>query len=947
MFKPIPLLEKSIRSRFLKMLVILTLSFLMILFIFFLAFNASNTNLQKERDLVYKKALLVEDLEENFNGIFFRARGYYAFQNEQELKLLNENLEEFEILLQQFSQLSLSKDERELCNELVDFHYNYKTVILPEAIKFVKANDYEALRNLSNGGTNDLVNKVVAYTKSYKKKTDAELNNIFEKTVDQGQKFTIFSLFLSGLILLSVSIILRRVLNNIIRPIEQLTLATNALASGKSIELGSLVQKEDELGILANSFLKMTQSIQEKEEVLTTQNEELLAQQDELQENQLQLQNSLNHLEKYNQLNHVLTFTLNKQKLLENLHNYLNDIYQYDKSILYWMEGNVYATKGLTRQTALTLVENLDIDKRFRLEEEKTFVIKRELGLNKQGIALEPYYAYDLYSSVLNSKGELVAVLMATREGHPHSHQEINNLNGLLNRVSIAFERILMYEEVERSRKLNQNIIDNVNEGIQLVSASGDTILINRAFCSIMNYQDLFEKHCIFKKDWLMHFQNLSAQSEELIEFFETTIIESFTDTRKLRYSIAEENQIFIEVYATCLFEGNEKVGTIFVHRDITREYEVDQMKSELVSTVSHELRTPLSSVLGFTELLLIKNLKPERQNKYIQTIHNEAVRLTNLINDFLDLQRMESGKQNYNMQLLQLNEIAFELVNRFRHERKHHIHLIDKARDVKIYADQDRLIQVFTNLIGNAIKFSPNGGDIAILLENKSNMIQVSIKDDGIGISKKDVAQLFQKFKRIDNSLRREIGGTGLGLSICKEIIIKHGGEIWIDSEEGQGTTVYFTLPLEGQKFILDEDEDFNEQKGLNVLIVEDDLSLALLLSEELKSKGFTVIHHNDPKKAFEDALHTPLIGIVIDLMLGEDMSGWDLIQELKAREQTKNIPIVISSALDEAKEKVEEYKIEKYLTKPYSPDEISKVLVSFLLSDSSHGDVIFPRDH
>ena len=364
MFKPIPLLEKSIRSRFLKMLVILTLSFLMILFIFFLAFNASNTNLQKERDLVYKKALLVEDLEENFNGIFFRARGYYAFQNEQELKLLNENLEEFEILLQQFSQLSLSKDERELCNELVDFHYNYKTVILPEAIKFVKANDYEALRNLSNGGTNDLVNKVVAYTKSYKKKTDAELNNIFEKTVDQGQKFTIFSLFLSGLILLSVSIILRRVLNNIIRPIEQLTLATNALASGKSIELGSLVQKEDELGILANSFLKMTQSIQEKEEVLTTQNEELLAQQDELQENQLQLQNSLNHLEKYNQLNHVLTFTLNKQKLLENLHNYLNDIYQYDKSILYWMEGNVYATKGLTRQTALTLVENLDIDKR-------------------------------------------------------------------------------------------------------------------------------------------------------------------------------------------------------------------------------------------------------------------------------------------------------------------------------------------------------------------------------------------------------------------------------------------------------------------------------------------------------------------------------------------------------------------------------------------------------
>ena len=175
------------------------------------------------------------------------------------------------------------------------------------------------------------------------------------------------------------------------------------------------MQKEDELGILANSFLKMILSIQDKEEVLTTQNEELLAQQDELQENQLQLQNSLNYLEKYNQLNHVLTFTLNKQKLIDNLHNYLNDIYQYDTSVLYWMEGNVYATKGLSHQSAAALVENFDMDKQARLKQEKSFVIKRQLTAKEKGIAQESYYAYDLYSSVFNSKRELVAILMATR----------------------------------------------------------------------------------------------------------------------------------------------------------------------------------------------------------------------------------------------------------------------------------------------------------------------------------------------------------------------------------------------------------------------------------------------------------------------------------------------------------------------------------------------------
>lgn len=278
MIKSTPLLNKSIRKQFFKMSLFLVVSFLIIIVAFLVVVNASQNALQQKREQMYEKSMLVDELEENFNGIFFRARGYYAFQNEQELKLLYENLEKFEVLLQQFSQLDLTEEERGLYNELVEFHYNYKTVTLPKAISFAKMGDYEALRELSNSGANDLVNKFIAYTKSYKKKTDHSLNQIFSKTVEQGQLFTFISLMISGLILLFVGVILRRVLNNMIRPIEQLTLATNALASGKSIDLGNLVQKEDELGILANSFLKMILSIQDKEEVLTTQNEELLAQ---------------------------------------------------------------------------------------------------------------------------------------------------------------------------------------------------------------------------------------------------------------------------------------------------------------------------------------------------------------------------------------------------------------------------------------------------------------------------------------------------------------------------------------------------------------------------------------------------------------------------------------------------------------------------------------------
>ncbi|PAQ13624.1 histidine kinase [Bacillaceae bacterium SAOS 7] len=947
MFKSLPLLEKSIRNRFLRMILTLTIVILVTVITFFLYADSVNESLKEERETIREKAVLVEKLEESFNGIFFRARGYYAFQNDRELQLLYKDLAEFERLLEQFSTLNLTSTERELYKSLVDFHVNYKQTILPEAISYVEADDYEALRKLSSNGTNDLVNQFVVYAKDYKSKTDEELNDIFQKTIEQAQQFTFFSFMLSGLILLFMAMMMWRVLHNLIRPVEQLTAATNAIAAGDSFELGPLVKRQDELGALSSSFQFMSKSILEKEEVLMAQNEELTAQQIALQDNQEQLQRSLSQLQKYNQLNHALTFTLDKQQLVAGVHKYLDELNRFDRSLMYLWEGNGYASKGLSEQSIQQVVGMLNEDKRVRLEEEKSFVITRTVTPEAQGIAKEPYCCYDLYSSVLDSSGKLVAVMMATREGHPFSAQELEDINGLMNRVSIAFERILMYEKVERSRQLNQDIIDNVNEGIQFVSLSGDVIQVNESLCYLVQCQDWLDGRTIVKQAWLEHFRSLCDQPEELTNFFEQAITDDFKETRKIRYKISHEVPSFIEVYATSVYEEMEKVGTVFVHRDITREYEVDQMKSELVSTVSHELRTPLSSVLGFTELLLTKTVKPERQKKYIETIHKEAKRLTNLINDFLDLQRMESGKQQYSMQTLSFDELAIEIVNRFRHEKKHHVHLVDKARFVDVKGDQERIIQLLTNLVGNAIKFSPDGGDVLITLENMNDALQVSIKDEGIGIPANALTKLFQKFKRIDNSSSRKIGGTGLGLAISKEIVSRHGGEIWIESEEGRGTTVYFQLPLVNKR--LSEQtkkaaELVAEQKGLQVMIVEDDLSLGLLLSEELKSKGFTVIYHHDPKRAFEDALRTPLLGIVIDIMLGEEMDGWDLVQKLKETDKTSNIPIIISSALDKVKEKVEQYKIEKYLTKPYPPEELSNVLTSFLLSESSNGSVMFP---
>lgn len=906
---------------------------------FYYLTSERNKTLQEQQELMMEKVVVIDGLADTFHDIFFRSRGYYAFKNEHELQLLYDDLQILDKQLQQFDAMTLSVEERTLYEDLVDFSINYRTNILPEAVSYVQADDYESLRNLSNSGPNNLINRFISYTKAYKLQTNEELNNLFKKTVQQGENVALFSFLLSVSVILLIGFITYRVTKKLINPIEQLTATTNAFANGQPFDTKDLEKMDDELGVLANSFIKMTRSIQDKEEELTTQNEELLMQQDELQDNQLQLKRSLNHLEKYNQLNHALTFTLNKQQLIENLHNYLKEVYRFDASILTWLEGNVQDTKGLAENYADTMLHHLDDNKLARLKQEKTFIIKREVEETERGIAQMPYYAYDMYSSILNAQGKLVAILMATREGHAFLEEEQNELYGLLKRVSIAFDRILMYEEVERSRQLNKNIIESINEGLQLVSSSGKTVLINPAFAETMHMMQAEQP--IAKEVWLQNFEVICKEPQVLRAFFEKAMAESFKDTRTLHYAISLEQDAFIEVYATCLFDGAEKVGTIFVHRDITREYEIDKMKSELVSTVSHELRTPLSSILGFTELLLTKTLKPERQQKYVETIHKEAQRLTNLINDFLDLQRMESGRQQYTMKPLHVNEIVMDVINRFQHEKNHHVHLIDKARNGIVKADEERLVQVFVNIISNAIKFSPNGGDVAIKLENKGRMLQVAVQDEGIGIAKADISELFQKFKRIDNSARRKIGGTGLGLAICREIISMHNGDIWIESEEGSGTTVYFTLPVENKEASM---LDKQSHTGANVLIVEDDSSLALLLSEELKSKGFTVIYHNDPQRAFKEALNTPFIGIVVDLMLSSEMSGWELIQQLKETEQTSKIPVVISSALDEVQELVDKYEVAKYLTKPYPPEEISKALVPFLMSQESKGDILFP---
>ncbi|WP_054941250.1 ATP-binding protein [Paenibacillus ihuae] len=652
-------------------------------------------------------------------------------------------------------------------------------------------------------------------------------------------------------------------------------------------------------------------------------------------------------LERSNQLNHDITYTLDKQDFAEKFIEFMNKQYAFDSSLFLLVKDNISAVKGVPKENVERYLGIESGNMLHRMRTEKSYITKRPSTLREQGIAPEGTDSYDFYSTVVNAQDDVLAVFCGTRIGHSFSEDEINEIQGMMNRVALAIERLFMYEEIEYGRRLNQDIVNNVNEGIQFVQMDGSMLHMNEVLAQMFGYNEWSEGDLISKERWSGHFIHTANESDELELFYQKAMSEHFIESSSMKYSLGKESLKHIDMYAIPVYRRETRFGTLFVHRDITREYELDLMKSELVSTVSHELRTPLSSVLGFTELLLSKTMKPEKQLKYLETIHREAQRLTELINDFLDLQRMESGTQQYNPELLNLSELVLGVIDQYKLSGTHHILLEDEAQNAEVDVDRDKIVQVLTNLLSNAIKFSPGASEIKVMLHNEPERVVVEIQDHGLGIPKNQIGQLFQKFRRVDNSASKRIGGTGLGLAICKEIIEKQKGSIGIESEEGEGSTVWFSLPLRNASGSRHEDEPIKlsadkEQKP-NVMIVEDDYSLSLLLSEELKGKGFRVTHHYHPQEAYEQALKTPFEAIVVDLMLGEELDGWDLIRMLKDDARTEHVPIIISSALDRADKNMLD-NVQKYLTKPYPPGELTATLQEIVEIRQRSGEVLFP---
>jgi len=341
----------------------------------------------------------------------------------------------------------------------------------------------------------------------------------------------------------------------------------------------------------------------------------------------------------------------------------------------------------------------------------------------------------------------------------------------------------------------------------------------------------------------------------------------------------------------------------------------LSHLKSGFISTVSHELRTPLTSIRGSLGLLAggaVGELPPQSVS-LVDIAQKNTERLLLLINDILDMEKIESGKLSFDykpVEVMSLLEQALEANAGYAEQHGVSIRISAMEKDAKIYADSDRLMQVMNNLLSNAAKFSPEGSEIDVATIRHDGEIRISVTDHGMGIPSEFQAHLFEKFTQADFSSTRVKGGTGLGMSISQAIVAKHSSRLRFITEENIGTTFYFDLPewTNSNNVSLEEGQlvkpESDTQK--HILVCEDDVDIATVLRLMLEQNGYKVSVANSATVAKEMLKHTHYDAMTLDIQL-PGQNGYSLYKEIRKRPETGELPIIIVSAVvDEAKEKL-----------------------------------------
>ncbi|TDL32034.1 cell wall metabolism sensor histidine kinase WalK [Jeotgalibacillus sp. S-D1] len=376
-----------------------------------------------------------------------------------------------------------------------------------------------------------------------------------------------------------------------------------------------------------------------------------------------------------------------------------------------------------------------------------------------------------------------------SRKVKVYGYDEIGQLAITFNNLTKRLQEAQATTEGER-RKLS-SVLSYMTDGVIATDRKGRVILINDPAAGMLNVS----RETVLSQsisDLLgvedeYSFEDLLSQQDSLILDFSTP---GRPYVLRANFSIIQKETGFVN-------------GLITVLHDITEQEKIDAERREFVANVSHELRTPLTTMRSYLEALAEgawqdKDIAPQ----FLNVTQTETERMIRLVNDLLQLSKMDSKDYRLNKNWVNFIEFYQKIIDRFEMGRSQNVTFKTKLPNELLYVeiDTDKMTQVLDNIISNALKYSPEGGQLGFKVEKKEKEkeIVVSVSDQGMGIPRENIKNIFERFYRVDKARTRQLGGTGLGLAIAKEMITAHGGRIWASSVEGRGTTIYFTLPYD-----------------------------------------------------------------------------------------------------------------------------------------------------
>ncbi|MBF0330285.1 MAG: response regulator [Nitrospirae bacterium] len=549
------------------------------------------------------------------------------------------------------------------------------------------------------------------------------------------------------------------------------------------------------------------------------------------------------------------------------------------------------------------------------------------------------------------------------------TQREIDFLTLLGIQAAYAIEKFSLIERISETQNYLKNVLDNSADMIITTDQAGVVVEFNKGASKLLGYlreeiigtpvETLWEKpedrrrimKAIEASGSILNYETrLKTKEGKLIDVsltlsFIKNAAGEIIGTVGISKDITEKKRLELAIHERSLElqDLNERLEEKVLER--TRELEranrelerSNKLKSQFIATMSHELRTPLNSILGFSELLVDEVFGPlnEKQKRYVGNIYNSGSHLLQLINNVLDIAKIESGKMELSYEAFSVAQSISEVqtVIKSLADKKAQKITIKIGGDVSIIkADKIKFKQILYNILSNGVKFTPEGGEITVSAEmldtnnpaaipekvhsylGPEKCLKISVTDTGIGIREEDQERVFSEFEQVDSSHSRKYEGTGLGLALTKKLVELHGGAIFVESEEGKGSTFTVIIPPFDVSSVNSEIQSLPVADELNyegepetarrseyplILVAEDDRATSEIITLSLVREGYRVAHAYTGMEVISKVRDLKPFAIILDVMLPEK-DGWEVIQELKLDHELKDIPVIISSVVD-----------------------------------------------